>query len=96
MFDVKKASMALEILAIQAVLAHDARDEEQLGVAMLNLRSQLDIQACARAQHATAIKVAKDAASDDLQIDEFPLVAEGDNGVWVSSWIWISDEECED
>jgi len=42
----------------------------------------------------TAARAAYALRSDDnLEIDEEALVSEGEGGVWVQAWVWMSDEE---
>ena len=31
--------------------------------------------------------------SDDIQIENNPRIAVGDNGAWVQAWVWVSTEE---
>lgn len=42
-----------------------------------------------RATYAEQIERARDQADDDLEIDDYPEVSAGDNGVWVQAWIWV-------
>jgi len=28
-------------------------------------------------------------ASDDLEIDDSPMISEGDGGAWVAAWVWV-------
>jgi hypothetical protein len=42
------------------------------------------------------IQKARDEYTDDeLEIDDNPVVSHGDDGVWVSAWVWVSDEDVE-
>jgi hypothetical protein len=34
--------------------------------------------------------------NDDHQVDANPLIAVADEGVWVQTWVWISNEETND
>ena len=29
---------------------------------------------------------------DDTEIDDDPIVAPGEDGVWVSAWVWVANE----
>lgn len=33
--------------------------------------------------------------TDEIEIDDAPLQSRGDDGVWVSAWVWVSDEDVE-
>ncbi|TJY57142.1 hypothetical protein E4T66_17170 [Sinimarinibacterium sp. CAU 1509] len=37
----------------------------------------------------------KDYCTDDIEIDDEPIVSVGDGGVWVNAWVWVRDEEVE-
>lgn len=30
-------------------------------------------------------------ASDDLEIDDFPMTSRGEDGCWISAWVWVAD-----
>ena len=34
-------------------------------------------------------------ASDDLELDDHVHLAKGDDGAWVSGWVWVSDDQAE-
>jgi hypothetical protein len=34
-------------------------------------------------------------ASNDLELDEHVCLAKGDDGAWVSGWVWVSDDQAE-
>lgn len=47
--------------------------------------------------HARHIAQAREAyANDECEIDDNPMVSEGDDGVWVSAWVWVSNAELEE
>lgn len=53
---------------------------------ILNLLSELGDAS----HYAGAIATAREETTDDLEIDDKPLVSPGaDNGVWVSAWVWV-------
>ena len=31
--------------------------------------------------------------NDDIEVDDEPLIAPGEGGVWVSSWVWVPVEQ---
>lgn len=40
------------------------------------------------------ITAAREHCTDDLEIDDAPIVSEGgDPGAWVSAWVWVTDAE---
>lgn len=39
------------------------------------------------------VEAARKRTNDNLEIDDCPLISEADNGVWVSAWIWVSNED---
>lgn len=41
-----------------------------------------------------AISEARGETNDDLEIDDYPLVSEGETGTWVSAWIWVPAPAC--
>ena len=41
-----------------------------------------------QANCAEDIKRARALASNELEIDDAPMVSIGDQGVWVSAWVW--------
>lgn len=43
--------------------------------------------ACAR-----EIALAREQATDELEIDDDPVLSRGDEGCWVSAWIWVPGE----
>ncbi|MCW1985618.1 UNVERIFIED_ORG: hypothetical protein M2348_001350 [Sphingomonas sp. R1F5B] len=32
-------------------------------------------------------------ATDDIEIDDEPATAEGDDGTWVAAWVWVPSED---
>ena len=41
-----------------------------------------------QANCAEDIKRARELATDDLEIDDEPMVSVSDRGVWVNAWVW--------
>lgn len=39
------------------------------------------------------ISVAREQTTDDLEVDDIPLVSEGEGGCFVQAWLWVSDSE---
>jgi hypothetical protein len=35
-------------------------------------------------------------SSDDIEIDDHPMVSRGDGGVWVSAWVWLQRPDEDD
>lgn len=49
-----------------------------------------------RKDHAGLVEKAIDThVTDDVEIDEFPLLSVADEGVWVSAWVWVPRDESE-
>jgi hypothetical protein len=53
-------------------------------VALRNLRYQAHID-LARKRYA-------DPSSDDIEVDDTPLISHTDEGCWISGWLWVADE----
>lgn len=51
--------------------------------------------AAAVRRHKKAIDVARKQTDDEHEIDDEPKTSEGEGGVWVQSWVWVSNEEIE-
>lgn len=46
-----------------------------------------------RTKHAADIQKARDTYSNnDLEIDDTPLLAPGEGGVWINAWVWIATD----
>lgn len=72
------------ITASRAVVAGKPAAMQELQAALGRVDSALEDQAnCAE-----DIKRARQLVSDDLEIDDDPMVSVGDRGVWVSAWVW--------
>ena len=42
-----------------------------------------------RLAYADEIAEAREQATDELEIDDLPVLSEGEDGVWVSAWVWV-------
>ena len=72
------------ITAARAIVAQAPDGMRKLEGALSRVDSALKDQAnCAE-----DIKRARALASDELEIDDNPMVSVGDQGVWVSAWVW--------
>lgn len=72
------------ITAARAIVAQAPDGMRKLEGALSRVDSALEDQAnCAE-----DIKRARALASDELEIDDNPMVSVGDQGVWVSAWVW--------
>ena len=64
-----------------------------LGAAVNALAVHLVQLAQDRAAYADAIEDARKAyaqnSDDDIEIDDDPLISDGDDGTWVSAWVWV-------
>lgn len=77
----------LEILARSVVRRWDQGD---LDAAVNDLSSYLDYLTILRREHEGTIKAAHDNfVADDLEIDDNPLVAESEHGLWVNAWVFV-------
>lgn len=78
--------------AIRVVLKNEAKNLSAESLALLNgaVAKVKDAQE-ERKAYADEIKLARahDKVDDDLEIDDDPVLSVADDGVWVSSWIWI-------
>ena len=72
------------ITAARAIVAQAPEGMQKLESALGRVDSALEDQAnCAE-----DIKRARALASNELEIDDAPMVSIGDQGVWVSAWVW--------
>ena len=53
------------------------------------LRLSIDERCEARVAYADQIGEARRQANDELEIDDYPEVSAGDDGVWVQAWVWV-------
>jgi len=61
--------------------------------ALVALKELLDDMTAVRETHATAVQAAQDEYNDDgIEIDDDPLLSVGDNGVWVSAWVYVQTD----
>ena len=44
-------------------------------------------------EYAPHIASARNSETDDLEIDDLPLLSPTDDGCWVSAWIYVRDSE---
>ena len=73
------------ITASRAVVAGKPAAMQELQSALGRVDSALEDQAnCAE-----DIKRARELATDELEIDDEPMVSVGDRGVWVNAWVWV-------
>jgi hypothetical protein len=73
------------ITAARAIVAQEPEGMQKLESALGRVDSALEDQAnCAE-----DIKRARELATDDLEIDDDPMVSVGDRGVWVNAWAWV-------
>ena len=73
------------ITASRAVVAGKPAAMQELQTALGRVDSALEDQAnCAE-----DICRARELATDELEIDDEPMVSVGDRGVWVNAWVWV-------
>lgn len=73
------------ITASRAVVAGKPAAMQELQTALGRVDSALEDQAnCVE-----DIKRARELATDELEIDDEPMVSVGDRGVWVNAWVWV-------
>lgn len=48
-----------------------------------------------RSSYADEIEEARAQCDDDLEIDDDPVLSEGEDGVWVSAWVFVAIEHGE-
>ena len=76
--------IAAELLYKAALAVENPSPELQAAIAACNE----DI--AARRASADEIEAARDEwASDDIEIDDVPLVSPAEDGVWVNAWLWV-------
>ena len=77
----------LEILARAVVRTAGT---EQFAKTLSDLETYLDYLAILRREHDGTIKAACDNYVDeDCEIDDNPLVAESEHGLWVNAWVFV-------
>ena len=75
-----------------AVLA-DGLASNSLTESATALRQSIDKLIVEREQESAVIAAARGRyESDDLEIDDDPIVSIGENGVWVGAWVWVGRE----
>lgn len=42
---------------------------------------------------ATSKQSAEVSINDELEVDDYALISRGDDGYWVSAWVWVSQNE---
>ena len=42
------------------------------------------------------VAAARKLAHDELEIDDAPLLSDGEDGCWVSAWVWVPREAAEE
>lgn len=77
------------IIAARAVAAGQPGAVDTLNAALRSVDESFRDQANA----ATHIETARKGATDDLEIDDDPMVSWADGGVWVNAWVWIDDNQ---
>ncbi|TBR75368.1 MAG: hypothetical protein EPN64_13070 [Burkholderiaceae bacterium] len=83
--------LVLEQLAQKVVACWESGD---LAAAVRELSKQLrEIREEREAHEETIATARKTHANDDLEIDDEPMISEGDDGVWVSAWVWVPIEK---
>lgn len=76
--------------------------DPRLKDAAATLRFSIEERRAARATYAEQIERAREQADDDLEIDDYPEVIAGDDGVWVQAWVrvptqrWRNYYQCPD
>ena len=63
--------------------------DPKLKDAAATLRLSIQERRADRATYAEEIERARDQANDDLEIDDYPEVSAGDDGVWVQARVWV-------
>ena len=73
------------IEAARAVVAGKPSAMQQLQAALSRVDSAFEAQA----DCSDEIRQARELATDELEIDDEPLVSIGDRGVFVNAWVWV-------
>lgn len=73
------------------IAATDAGETADLVDLKLAL-GKLEMVVLDRAKHAHLVDLARQEASEQLQVDSAPLVAVGEDGVWVEAWVYVPNE----
>lgn len=86
-----------------AIAMRGSPDKDSSHVKLYKALEEIERMGREQEQHADAIQRARDQyASDDVDFDDNPMVSVGEDGVWVSAWVWVpkpdaaSDEESAD
>lgn len=73
---------------VRAVLSNDPRSRsmaESLSKSLEEMKTNIDT-------NHEYIKAARDHyASDDLEIDDQPILSVAEEGVWVNAWVWVAN-----
>ena len=77
------SGLALHQLERQANLHYRAENPDQ----------EAQTRALFAAKIAEARRIYAAPSDNDLEIDDDPDISEGDNGLWVSAWVWVADQE---
>ena len=78
--------LQLETLARLVV---ETRGTPDNAYAIAQLSDQLDLLVQYREIYADRIESAALMQTEDLEVDDNPIVSPGDGGVWVSAWVWV-------
>ena len=86
-------SRNLELAAQKVVDAWEGKD---LASAVRELDAQLKKIKNSRIKHKPDIETARIVyVTDDLEIDDEPILTVSEDGVWVGSWVWVNTPDAE-
>lgn len=71
--------------ASRAVVAGKPTAMQELQTALSRVDSAFDDQAACSGE----IQRAREVATDELEVDDEPMVSVSDQGVWVNAWVWV-------
>lgn len=78
---------------LEQLIRQVCAETENPSPAMLELQTELAELTDQRLAHEMTIEAARsNYATDDIEIDDDPLLSIADEGVWVSAWVWVPTE----
>lgn len=87
--------LMLEVLARALVEKLEARHDVDLDT-YAHLKSWIEATDQERLDCPNIVKRAQELhASDDLEIDDDPFLSPGEDGKWVSAWVWVPNPDTE-
>ena len=81
-----------EVSALKALITAHASEDKTL----VNMLSRLDENEFTRTDDILHSYIKKNLCNDELEIDDTAALSRSDEGVFVSTWVWVGAEELKD